>query len=390
LKQIMLVPSEKGASCVLTPQSLQPVGFSVQEGLIPYPSQCLPGYRLIQEYFLMPEKFLFLDLVDLVRWHDRGEGSTFEVFFELDNHPSPPPKVKNHDFMLSAVPAINVFPHEADPIRLDHRKTEYVVRPSGANRSHYQVYALKKVVGYAQGTAEERKYVPFEAFNPEPELHPIYHTTVRRSPVETDIDVYLSVAYPREGGSPVSETLSIELLCTNGSLPETLQIGDIAMPTSSTPEFAEFRNIRPPTSNVLPPLGTNLLWRLLSHLSLNFISLAKAENLRALLGLYIFPDNRDRTAVVANQRRLDGIEGIVTKPSNRLVSGVMMRGQEIVMKLRQDHFASPGDLYLFGSILDYFLGAYSSMNTYTQLFVQETLKGDQYQWPARVGDHPLI
>jgi type VI secretion system protein ImpG len=129
---------------------------------------------------------------------------------------------------------------------------------------------------------------------------------------------------------------------------------------------------------------------LLSHLSLNYVSLAKAENLRAIFDLYIFPETRDRTSIIANKKRIAGIEKVVAKASNRLVSGVMMRGHEITLKLHQDHFTSTGDLFLFGSVLDYFLGSYASINTYTQLFVEEVLKGDRYQWPARVGDHPLI
>ncbi|MBN1842518.1 MAG: type VI secretion system baseplate subunit TssF [Deltaproteobacteria bacterium] len=390
LKQIVIAPADDGSSLVVAPEHLKPVGFSDDESLIPYPTQSFPGYRILQEYLILPGKFLFLDLTGWDRWKDRGDGSRFEISFELNDIPFSPTRVRKENFVLSATPAINIFQHDADPIRLDHRGTEYPVRPSGSDASHYQVYSVEKVIGFVQGTAEQRPYVPFEVFNPQPQDNPVYHVNVRKSPIQAGLDVYLSVAYSPEAGPPVSETLSIELLCTNGSLPESLQLGDISLPTSSSPEFAEFSNIRPATTNVLPPLGKNLLWRLLSHLSLNYVSLAKAENLRALLGLYIFPESRDRTGIVANKKRIAGIEHLETKPSNRLVSGVMMRGQEISLKLRQDHFASPGDLFLFATVLDYFLGSYASINSYTQLFVEEAMKGDRYQWPVRVGDHPLI
>jgi len=146
----------------------------------------------------------------------------------------------------------------------------------------------------------------------------------------------------------------------------------------------------PPTASLLPLLGTNLLWRLLSHLSLNYLSLARTENLRALLELYIFQESRDRTATLANRKRINGIEKVEAASSDRLVSGILMRGQEIRMNMRQDQFASQGDMYLFGCILDQFLGGYASINTYTRLIIQEVLKGDLYQWPARLGNHPLI
>jgi type VI secretion system protein ImpG len=390
LKQIVVTPAEGGSSGVFASENLKPVGFSPDEGLIPYPTHSFPGYRIVQEYLILPEKFLFLDLVGWEHWGNRGDGSRFEIRFELGQFSLLPPRIRKENFVLCATPAINIFPHEADPIRLDHRRTEYVIRPSGVDASHYQIYAVERVIGYVQGTAEERRYLPFEVFHPEPSTKPIYHTHIRRSPVEGNFDTYLSVAYPADQGPPVSETLSIELLCTNGTLPETLRVGDICIPTSSSPEFAEFTNIRPPTTNVLPPLETNLLWRLLSHLSLNYVSLAKAENLRALLKLYVFPETRDRTGLLANEKRIAGIERVEAKASNRLVSGIMMRGQEISLRLRQDHFGSLGDLFLFGSVLDYFLGVYASMNSYTRLQVEEVQTGDRYQWPARVGDRFLI
>lgn len=390
VKQIVIEPAEEGSPLVLSAENLRPAGFSDDEQLIPYPGHAFPGYRVIQEYFVLPEKFLFLDLVGWEDWQDRGDGTRFEIRFELESLPFQAPRIKKEHFVLAATPAVNVFAHEADPIRLDHRLPEYPIRPFGTSGHQYQVYALESVTGFVQGTAEQRDYMPFEIFNPQAESTPVYHVKLRKSPIEGSYKASLSVAYPKEAASPSSETLSIRLLCTNGSLPESLQVGDISVPTSSSPEFAEFENIRPPTANVLPPLGTNLLWRLLSHLSLNYLSLGKAENLRALLELYIFPETRDRTAIVANQRRIAGIDAVENKASNRLVSGIMMRGQEITLSLRQDHFACPGDLFLFGCMLDSFMGAYASMNAYTQFSVHEVLKGDRYRWPARVGDHPLM
>jgi len=390
LKQLVLTPLEKGNAAVLPPECLKPVGFSQKEALIPYPSHSFPGYRVLQEYFISPEKFLFLDLVGWERWRERGEGSKFEISFELGDLPFQPPRIRKDNFVLFATPAINIFPHEADPILLDHQKTQYLVRPSGANPAHYQVYSVEKVVGFVQGTAAERTFAPFELFNPDPQAIPAYHLTIRQSPLRSGLDVHLSVAYPPGAGLPVAETLSIQLLCTNGSLPESLRIGDISLPTSSSPEFVDFRNIQPPTNSIAPPLGTNLLWRLLSHLSLNYLSLARMENLRALLELYIFPEGHDRAVTLANRKRISGIENIEARPSNRLVSGIMMRGQEIQLKLRQDNFASQGDMFLFGCIMDHFLGNYASINAFTRLIIQEVLKGDLYQWPPRLGDHPLI
>ena len=386
LRRIILKPVEGGEAKVLPPEDLRPVGFNASEAILPYPTQSFPAYRVIQEYFLLPEKFLFLDLVGWERWRERGSGDRFEVLFELENVPFSPPRVKTDDFKLFATPVVNIFPFDADPIRLDHRKSEYRVRPSTRQATHYQVYAIDAVTGFVQGTAEERTYHPFEMFGPDDSPVPVYHTHVRNSPIRSGFDVYLSVAYPPALGTPVLETLSLQLLCTNGFLPEELRTGDIVVPTSSSPEYATFTNIRPPTSNILPPLGTNLLWRLISHLSLNYVPLDSLDNLQALLRIYLFKDPRHPASFLAHQKRIAGIDAIQTDGADRLINGAMVRGRDIHIAMRHDHFASQGDLYLFGSILDYFLGAYASMNTYTRLTLKEVNTGGVYQWPARLGE----
>ena len=390
LRQVIITPLDGGHPIRLSPENIQPVGFSGDEGLIPYPTRSFPGYRILQEYFVFPERFLFLDLLGWNRWVGRGGGNRFEVLFELDELPFNRPRIRKQHFVLSATPAVNIFPQDAEPIRIDHKSTEYPVRSTGGSPEHYQVYSIQRVVGFVQGTAEQRTFVPFDVFSPRGEGRPRYHLSVRQSPTKNVSEVYLSVAYPPEMKLAASETLSLQLECTNGALAENLQAGDISVPTSDSPEFAEFLNIRAPSAAVLPPLGKNLLWRLLSHLSLNYQSLGKAESLRAILELYVFEETRDRARVLANQKRISGIEDVSVSPTSKIVSGVMMRGQDILIRLREDHFAGPGDLFLFGSVLDSFLGSYASMNTYTQLTVEEVSRGDRYQWPARIGEHPLI
>jgi type VI secretion system protein ImpG len=139
LKRIVIAPQDKGTPVVLSPDLLRPVGFSSQDALIPYPSHSYPGYQIIQEYFTCPQKFLYLDLTGWERWQKRGQGSKFEIRFELEDLPFSPPRVRRENFVLFVTPAINLFPHDADPILLDHRKTEYLVRPSGTTPAHYLV-----------------------------------------------------------------------------------------------------------------------------------------------------------------------------------------------------------------------------------------------------------
>jgi type VI secretion system protein ImpG len=391
LNKIIITPSEGGTPVAISPEFLKPIGFSDKESLFPYPSNAFHGYRILQEYFFAPEKFLFVDLTGWDQWQQRGSGSRFKITFELESMSASTPKITKDSFTLFATPVINIFPHEADPITLDHRRTAYFVRPVCSNPDHYHVYSVEKVTGFIRGTAEERVYAPFDHYKPDFREMPVYDTTCRNSIIHQHrIDTYLSVIYPAESGSLSPETLSISLTCTNGTLPEYLRIGDICMATANSPDVASFRNISPLTPAVFPPQGVNFLWRLISLLSLNYLSLAKVENFKALLNLYVFEECRSQATVMANKNRITGIEGIESNVSDQFVGGMLVRGRNITLSLRMDYYAGVGDMFLFGCVIEHFMGGYASMNSFTKLIVKEIMKGDTFQWPARLGVRPLI
>ncbi|WP_432738127.1 type VI secretion system baseplate subunit TssF [Maridesulfovibrio sp. FT414] len=384
------VSSEGGSLAVLPTRNLKPVGFEDDEALLPYPSQAFPGYRILQEYFILPEKFLFFEVTGLENWRNRGKSGKFKIILELERIPQNFNRFSKDDLCLFATPAINLFKRDAEPVVLDHKRPEYQVRPSGDSGGDYEVYSVDSVVGYVQGTVEEKPYKPFHMFNPQAGSLPVYTVHHRRSAVRDKTDLFVSVAYPSEGREPSTETLSMALTCTNGNLPEKLRYGDICKPTATSPELAYFENIRQPTSPVQPPLGRNLLWRLLSHLYLNYLSVADVESLRAMVKLYVFTDTRDRGAVVANTKRVEAISGMEVHEGDRLVRGLVMRGRDIRMSLNCDGFANSGDLYLFGSVMNRFFSGYASVNCFTRLTVEDTLNKEIYKWIAMIGNRPLL
>src|SRR6185369_13400748 len=135
----------------------------------------------------------------------------------------------------------------------------------------------------------------------------------------------------------------------------SLCIGDIAKPLSALPDFITARNITPINPGQPPPIGAGLLWQLTSHLYLNHLSLATARHLRTLLELYVLPSHRSGPHGAANLKRISGIEALEVTAGEHMVSEHQMRGREIRIQMRQDHFAGPGDMYLFGCVLDHFL-----------------------------------
>ena len=380
----------------LPPTAVRPVGFADQEGLFPYPTNAFVGYRLFQEYFTLPQKFLFVDITGLAPMAHLAIKDRFELICEFSHPLEEQVRLTTDNVRLYCTPIVNLFPKEADPIRLEHnRKVEYPVRPSGRNPTHFEIYALDRVVGWVQGSGTQRVYQPFLSFHHsvmEDDRQTIYYRT-RLVPavIGRGADTYMAFVSPRdEQAFPPTETVSIELTCTNRDLPEKLRVGDISRPTGSSPEFARCRNISPVTASVLPPLDRGLYWQLISNMSLNYVSLVHVEALRLILSTYNFQAYYDRQAARAHTLRMEGLTNIRYTPLDRLLKGSPIRGLCINMEMDGSKFAGEGDMYLLASVLNEFFALYGTINSFHQLVVRNVDRGEEYQWPARIGQQPLL
>ena len=68
----------------------------------------------------------------------------------------------------------------------------------------------------------------------------------------------------------------------------------------------------------------------------------------------------------------------------------MLSGQRLRMVCRSSHFASLGGLYLFGCMIERFLGDYAAINAYTRLQLKDNDTGAVFEWPARLGRQCLL
>jgi type VI secretion system protein ImpG len=213
-----------------------------------------------------------------------------------------------------------------------------------------------------------------------------YTARLRGSVVDDRLDVSIAFVDARgETSLPEAETVTCAITATNRRLTEALRPGDVNVPTDHSPAFVQFKNLGAPTPSVAPPLEGDLPWRLISHLSLNYLPLVDVEALRGGLQLYNFAAARDPRAARANALRLEGIHASASKPSDRLVDGCLLRGTSITMEAMEDHFAGDGDLYLFATLLNEFMSLNATLNSFTQFSVRGAQKGEVTTWPARVG-----
>lgn len=360
------------------------------ESLLPYPDNAFPAFSWMQELLFLPQKFLFVEFTDLHKGRGLLQGSRFRIEIAFHRNSFTMPEVTARHFALNVTPAVNLFPIEAEPINLNHEMSEYLILPHGAQRRHYQIYSIDTVSGYRQGGAEPKRYVPFSLLtHSRQEAQSSYRTSMRPAMVGGTIDTYLSVVYEADE-TPANETLSLRLTCTNRNLPETLKLGDVSRATGTSPERFAFRNITPITAAIDPPHGEKLLWDVISHTTLNLLSLSSIENLRAILRLYNSTCSYDSGVRSANERQIDGLLDLTITRETRLVRGSMMQGQHVLLACEEKNWPSPGAMYLWGCVLDRFLACYAGINSYTRFEMHDKNTGTLFKWPMRMGRKPVL
>ncbi|EKB17429.1 type VI secretion system baseplate subunit TssF [Aeromonas veronii] len=382
-------------------RALKSVGFERDDALLPYPNNVYSGYRILQEYFCFPESFLFFELSG-GEWPKQPlPVSEFKIHFCFDRPLPAELKIRPDSFMLNCVPAINLFQHDSEPVNLNGRQAEYPLKASYRCADSFEIFSVDQVEGWVEGNlgrsrGTPRIYQPFESFQHQIErakqrLALYYRVRVRESVSGDGFEHSLSFVRGDETSTvDLDESISVTLTCTNRSRAARLKVGSICVPTGSSPSFATFRNLIRPTRPLRPALDGSLHWTLISNLSLNYVSLLRRDALVQVLRTYDFPALHDKQAEQASRKRLAGIEEIETKPVDRLVRGMPVRGLKSVLSIRQSAFGSEGELYLFSTVLAHFFSLYASVNAFHLLEVVNLDNKERYQWPVQIGQHSLM
>ena len=387
----------------LGPESLHQVGFEREEALLPVAETSFQGYRLMQEYFSYPQKFLFFDVVGLEEMSRETLAERFEVVFLLD-------AIEQNDrvlllesavteemFQLGCTPAINLFQQGAEPIRLSHTRTEYAVIPDVYAPLGYEVYSVDKVIaeGASQGPAKE--YKPFYSLShgldeADGKSEAFWFATRGASTrgLGLEQDVFLSfVDRNFQLSQSASESVTLKLTCSNRDLASRLKTNAWKELDLEAGALVQARLVEPATKTVRQASRGAQQWRLISHLSLNHLSLGSGgvEALREILRLY------DPVASRSSMRQIDGLTELrSTRKVARLNSEhgfVFCPGLAIDAEMDEDKF-SGGGAFLLANLLERFFGLYCAVNSFTQLKVTTRQReGVVWRWPIRSGEQAV-
>lgn len=362
----------------------RPAGFAVDEALLEADARTQPAYRLLTEFFAFPEKFHFLDLplppqlaatsARRVTLHYPMSGVAHggDTARLLD-------AVDATHLVLHATPVVNRFRQRAEPIRIGSAETTYPLLPDARRAFGYEVLSVERVFRVQQ-TNDGESTQPFRPF------YSLQHDDLLaegdsagrywylrrdnlvpgRSPgFETEIGI---VDLDFDPARPQTDTLSIDVIATNRDLPHALSGGqpggDLFMEGGGP--VREIRLARKPTRSLRFERGQGALWRLISHLSLNHLSISEGgiDAFKEMLRLYDLPRSP------ATRRLLDGMFDVRNQPATAWLAGNpyagVVRGTEVQLVVDEQAFVGIG-LHLFADVMSHFLGLYAHINSFVQV-----------------------
>ncbi len=356
--------------------NIEPLGLSPDFSLLETSTTQLNSYRQIQEYFINKHKFLFLNISGFNK--NTPLPQAFKLRFRF-NTKTENVQVNINSFKLFCSPAINLFDTTADPIPLDHKQSDLHLKPVRNTNNQFSIYSILDLYGQNRRSSEKTQYLDFSLAAKQQSNQPVYEL-IQKVTNDTKAQSVIRVNFPDGMELPSREVITANIRCSNGPITQSLKAGDININTPDVPDLVSFSNISTVSEYIPPQTDGRILWNLLSHLIVNYLPIANLENLKVLLNLYNPTNQADAKERAANEKRIESLLKMTSQSDEMLLRGYLVRGKSIELTVDGSGFASTGDMYLFGELINKLYSQFTDINSYTKFTLINDNTGEALQW----------
>lgn len=390
----------------IRPEDVTELGFADDESLLPQGNRSFQGYRLLQEYFAFPQRFLFFKVSGLKRWFKQIAGNRCELVLLFDQGiDNLEGQVDRQSFSLYTSPVVNLFERRADRVHISDERFEHHLVVDRARPMDFEVYSISDVKGLSLDDGANLPFYPFYAGfrHRTGEAGRAYYTLRREQRLMSarqkqagrrthyaGSEVFLTLVDERQAPYPSSlQQLAVEVLASNRDLPLLLPMGSLAgFSLQDSLPVSAIRMLKGPSRPRPASPPGEYSWRLINHLSLNYLSIFQVDQdggataLRELLSLYSDPGDS------ASRKQIDALRRVTARSIvSRLPEPgpiVFGRGLEITVDLEESGFAGTGS-YLLGAVLEKFFGRHVSLNSFTSTVLRSGEAVELARWRPRAG-----
>jgi type VI secretion system protein ImpG len=279
-------------------------GFEPEESIYNHDKFTNLGIKLLTEYAIIPEKFLFFDVnisnevkaeaIDYIKNTKDNQTSSknnlienlIEIIIPINENIDPSSKSINKDILdVMCTPVINLFPSSSEYIHINHKKSYYKLYPYKRSERLNEIYSIEEVISQRENS--QIKYQPyFGVKDVSNSINQDFWIDTREISINKGTETFLSFISSNKNFE--EEVAYANVICTNRSLPSLI---DQNTEFFSKSEGISFRSISNITELVEPPIGLDLEWSIISHLAtshISFSNLNSLEKIKDLIKLYQF------------------------------------------------------------------------------------------------------
>lgn len=384
------------------------LGFEDTQALLPEVTENFSAFRLLQEFYALPQRFLFFRIQGLNPVIRAAKGQKLQILIGFDTlEPELLRTIGKDSLALYCTPVVNLFEHRCDRLDMDPALHEFQVLPDRVQPQDYEIHSVLSIEAYGPEVVGS---APIHALYKPPlegsEDEPGY--VLRRQitlPSERRIlnggrsrylgtDTYVALSWPdyRLRAERGLKQLGIRTLCSNRDLPLLLPVGQGStdLHTTEVLPLTSVRFLAGPTTPSTPVGNGRSSWQLIQHFSLNFLGLIQTDGARALrqlLKLYADPEG------VAQLQWADAVKSVHTQPCihslTRMGRRCAARGLHVHMEVDSLQLQGVGSA-LYMQVLTQVFARHVSINSFVKCSMTTKPGGLTLHSLPMAGSRPLL
>ena len=378
----------------LTQNAIEPVGFKIDENVLPFSPTVQLSFRLLMEYFVFYGKFLFFD-IHLKNLNKITSHSYFDILIILNRTIENHLIIDNNTFQIGCTPVINLFEKKTEPAIIDETQGEYLLIADTRDEDTTEIHSIQSVISLNEQKKQQEIH-PYFSFNHcyDNISSNLFWYARRVSSEHKELpgtDILLSIVDWRFNPKRFSKyTIYANTLSTNRHLAEKMPVHAKLYLEKKSP-ISKIYTLCKPTPQIDPLIDGSVLWRLISHISTNYLSFTNEqyclEAMKELLFLYQISDRTD------TGQQIHSISKMTSRCVRRLINFEdwkdICSGIEITLEFRNLELTTSS--ILLSSILNHFFSMYVPINSFSQLIIKkENEKGIWKKWNPMIGNQTTI
>lgn len=330
------------------PVRFAPQSLATMAGMLPETGRDVAAYSLPLDYFCAREFFFYIELEGLesVEWQEGVTSFTLTVDSDLTLPPNH--SVDASQLVLNTVPVVNLFDADAEPLRFDHTRADYPLRPDTTYLGHMDIFSVDRVTGRNLHTGAERRYAHLHARHYRNGNDSVFYSIEDQTPAGKPVTRLVL----HQGGQPVSEIVSVGVTASNGYYArQHIGLGAVQEVRAESLAGLKVRNITRPSKPCRAATNDGPEWRWIATLASSIGNLEHQHQLQQLLGLY------DWSGEAANRRRIESLVSFSKTLQHGIQRGALCRQWAVELTVQEEAFDSKADAELFGYMIHQLLAA---------------------------------